>query len=95
MVSGDLFTDFNNSVYCSQTYMIRKFVDHYGKEPEKSLSEKFRDYRKYETEFIRSKTEELELFEDLMLSIFIPNLDDVSYSLETFNKKFFEILEEV
>lgn len=51
-MSGNLFTDFNNSVYCSMTYMIRKLNNPYGDSYELSREERLKIFGELKADFI-------------------------------------------
>lgn len=52
-MSGNLFTDFNNSVYCSMTYMIRKLNNPYGDSYELSREERLKIFKELKVDFIK------------------------------------------
>ena len=69
MTSGNLFTDFNNSVYCSLTYLTKKIVYTYTDNPEESFMEKFIAAETHKNELVTYVGWEYKLVEDESLKV--------------------------
>jgi hypothetical protein len=64
IMSGNLFHDFNNSVYCSITYMIRKLNNPYWDSYELTRAERLKIFGELKADFIKVAKEGFLLNED-------------------------------
>ena len=82
MASGRLFTDFNNSVYCSFVYMAKTWLDKYSRFPHLSLLERFELYKAQERYFAETLKSDLLVMEDMLFYYIQSTKWDVLFSLK-------------
>lgn len=94
MISGDLFTDFNNSVYCSLTYIVKKVTNQYTEEPEQPMIERIRVLKSKKSEFATTAKQDFTEAEDIFLEAFVSGIDNVRFSLTILDDKLLGLFSE-